>query len=249
MNRSTVQRLLEINRRFYQDFAVQFSETRQRIQPGVQSILERLDPGADVLDLGCGNGELAQSMARRGFHGSYTGIDISQGLLDIAREKDFGSLETRFLQADLAERGWDEPLEDTTFDVVLAFAVLHHLPGAEGRRRLAGTVRERLRPGGRFIHSVWQFQNSPRLMERVQPWETVGIDEEELEPGDTLLDWRSGGRGVRYVHLFREEELRRLAEGTGFQVEESFYSDGEGGRLGLYSIWSPRQADDRGEGR
>lgn len=237
MDPSTIHRLLEINRRFYQDFAAQFSETRQRIQPGVRKILDSIDKGADILDLGCGNGELAQVMAQRGFCGSYTGFDFSQSLLDIAREKDFGGLKTCFRQADLTMSDWDATVGDKLFDTVLAFAVLHHLPGNETRQRLVRKIREHLKPGGRFIHSVWQFQNSPRLMERVQPWDSVGIDEEDLESGDTLLDWRSGGKGLRYVHLFDEEELRTLAEKTGFEEEDKFYSDGEGGRLGLYGVW------------
>ncbi|HNT25279.1 MAG TPA: hypothetical protein PKM21_12980, partial [Anaerolineales bacterium] len=57
------------------------------------------------------------------------------------------------------------------------------------------------------------------------------------EPGDYLLDWRQGGRGLRYVHAFGPAELARLAEQTGFVSLESFYSDGEGGRLGLYQVW------------
>ena len=52
-----------------------------------------------------------------------------------------------------------------------------------------------------------------------------------------LLDWRSGGYGFRYVHHFQEDELSQVAEEHGFRVKETFYSDGEGGRLSLYQIW------------
>jgi len=237
MQQATFHRLLEINWRFYQDFASQFSDTRQRIQPGVRRLLDSLDKGVNILDLGCGNGELAQTLAQKGFYGSYTGIDFSPSLLEIAKANDYRSLETCFLQSDLTKSWWDLAVGNKRFDTVLTFAVLHHLPGYETRQRVVRTIGEHLEPTGRFIHSVWQFQNSPRLMERIQPWDLVEIDEEDLEPGDTLLDWRSGGRGLRYVHLFDKEELRRLAEGAGFHVEEEFYSDGERGKLGLYGVW------------
>jgi len=58
-----------------------------------------------------------------------------------------------------------------------------------------------------------------------------------VDAGDYLLDWRSGGEGLRYVHHFGEAELRELAATTGFQVKEVFYSDGETGNLGLYQVW------------
>jgi hypothetical protein len=42
---------------------------------------------------------------------------------------------------------------------------------------------------------------------------------------------------LRYAHHFSAEELGQLAAKTGFSVEESFLSDGENGRLGLYQTW------------
>lgn len=59
----------------------------------------------------------------------------------------------------------------------------------------------------------------------------------EVDPGDYLLDWRSGGAGLRYVHHFSEAELGELAHEAEFRVEETFYSDGETRNLGLYQVW------------
>jgi hypothetical protein len=88
-----------------------------------------------------------------------------------------------------------------------------------------------------FIHSEWQFLDSEKLKSRVQPWEEAGISPEAVDPGDYLLDWRSGGRGLRYVHHFDEAELEALAAASRFRVRETFFSDGENGRLGLYQVW------------
>jgi SAM-dependent methyltransferase len=74
VNPTTLSRLLELNRQFYLTFALQFSTTRQRLQPGVMRILEQIGISANVLDLGCGNGELARQLARRGSSGAYTGF-------------------------------------------------------------------------------------------------------------------------------------------------------------------------------
>jgi hypothetical protein len=79
--------------------------------------------------------------------------------------------------------------------------------------------------------------NSEKLKARIQPWEAAAVSGSEVDAGDYLLDWRSGGKGLRYVHHFDEGELQELAEAAGFQIEKSFYSDGDGGNLGLYQVW------------
>ena len=144
---------------------------------------------------------------------------------------------TIWLQADLTAPDWELPLADRRFEAVLAFAVLHHLPGEALRLQVLQAARGCLLLGGTFIHSEWQFLSSPRWRERIQPWELIGMEADEVDAGDALLDWRRGGSGLRYVHHFSEDELRRLAAGSDFQVSETFYSDGEGGRLGLYQVW------------
>ena len=243
----SVETLLRLNRQFYQTFALQFSATRGRLQPGVRRVLESLPGDANILDLGCGNGELAHELDRRGHRGAYIGLDISPELLKEAQRARLESLRATFVQADLAGPTWVKDirwLQASTVkfepDYILAFAVLHHLPGEALRLQTLQNVRDCLGPGNSFIHSEWQFLNSPRWRGRILPWERIGLSEEDVEAGDTLLDWRSGGYGLRYVHHFSEDELARLALASGFKVVETFYSDGEGGRLGLYQVWKAK---------
>ena len=237
MDTTTAGRLLDLNKQFYQTFALQFSATRQRLQPGVRRLLEIMAGAEHVLDVGCGNGELARALHRRGYAGSYTGLDLSSRLLEEAR----GSLPPggafRFLEADLVSPDWEAVLPPGRFDLALAFAVLHHLPGHDLRRQVLEKVHNRLSPAGFFLHSEWQFLASERLRNRIQPWEAAGLSPDEVDPGDYLLDWRQGGYSLRYVHHFSEAELAGLAAETGFGIQETTYSDGQGDRLGLYQIW------------
>jgi SAM-dependent methyltransferase len=228
-------RLTAINHQFYQTFAEDFSATRTRLQPGVRQVVESLPVQARLLDLGCGNGNLARALHRRGFEGVYVGLDFSAALLAEIQQAVAGQF--TFVQADLAEPGWDDQLPPGPYDAVLAFAVLHHLPGADLRREILRRVRAHLAPGGQFYHSNWQFLNSPRLRKRIQPWPRAGLMGNQVDPGDYLLDWRRGGEGLRYIHHFSPEELAGLAVETGFQVLDTFWSDGEGGNLGLYQVW------------
>jgi tRNA (uracil-5-)-methyltransferase TRM9 len=239
------QMLLNVNRQFYQTFAHQFSSTRQRIQPGVQKILERLPEEISVLELGCGNGELPLQLSRKNHRGHYLGLDFSSPLLELAQEinqqlTQKSSLHVQFRSADLASPDWDVALPRNKFQYVLAFAVLHHIPGEQLRTQILHKARRLLEYNGLFVHSEWQFLNSPRLVTRIQPWSTLRLSEIEVDPGDYLLDWRHGGSGLRYVHFFQAGELQRMAESSGFHILDSFYSDGMGERLGLYQTWQAK---------
>jgi SAM-dependent methyltransferase len=235
MKPKVAEQLLELNHQFYQTFAEEFSLTRQRIQPGVERILETLPPQARLLDLGCGNGALAERLSQRGHTGAYLGLDISKKLIKIAKKLKLRK--AKFLQGDLADPDWDHKLVKAPFDFIFCFAVMHHIPGMDLRVRFLEKVHNLLAPDGRFIHSNWQFLESAKLSARVQPWERIGLSDADVDEGDYLLDWRRGGEGLRYVHYFSSSELHTLAVRTGFRVGGLFTSDGEGGRLGLYQIW------------
>ena len=240
MDSSTAARLIELNRDFYNRFGASFSATRHRLQPGVRRVLTMLNGDEAILDLGCGNGELAGELAKRGHRGSYLGVDFSLPMLREARSLPDES-SARFLEADLTQLSMisDPLLVAGDWQVVTAFAVLHHIPSHELRLNILRIVRQLIQEEGRFIHSNWQFLNSDRLKARIQPWEAAAIPFAEVDAGDYLLDWRNGGDGLRYVHHFDEKELEALASASRFRVVDTFHSDGAGGRLGLYQSWRP----------
>ncbi len=248
MNSEVLTKLLEVNRRFYSEFGEAFAATRRRIQPGVNRVLGMIptDRPSDWLDLGCGSGALGRIWAEQKRSGTYTGMDFSRPLLaeaervtsDLSDER----LQIRYRFGDLMDPAWPAVFEGKQFDGVLAFASLHHIPGKENHRQIFTEVRKLLEKDGWFIFSVWQFQNSPKLMQRVQTWERIGLSEDQVEEGDTLLDWRfslpenDGKHGLRYVHLFSEAEIDRLAAESGFRISDRFYSDGAEGNLALYTV-------------
>jgi len=235
MDPAVAQQLVELNRRFYADFGENFSATRQRLQPGVRQIISRLAGNERILDLGCGNGELARTLAQNGFHGEYLGLDFSLPLLKDAQAQP-GAFPVNFRAVDLTG-DWSAALVTEDWSLITCFATLHHIPSRELRLNILRQVRALLPTGGRFVHSNWQFLNSAKLKARVQAREMVNFSAAADEAGDYLLDWRAGGHVLRYAHHFSAEELGQLAAETGFRVVESFLSDGENGRLGLYQTW------------
>ena len=115
--------------------------------------------------------------------------------------------------------------------------MLHHIPSETLRRRLVQDFRDRLNRSGMAAISVWDIGTSERMRHRTVDWSEIGLSAAEVEPGDVLVDWRSGGYGLRYVHNFSNDELGALGREAGFEGVETFRSDGDGGRMGLYQIW------------
>jgi len=241
MKPEIAQRLIKLNRKFYTDFGESFSVTRGRIQLGVRRILDSLDGDETILDLGCGNGELARALARDGHRGAYLGLDFSLPLLADAESMPEG-FTAEFREADLVQLSVNSLQSPVTgyWSLITSFAVLHHIPSQGLRINILKAVHRLLAEGGRFIHSNWQFLNSPRLRLRVREWSEVGLSESDVDEDDYLLDWRSGGTGLRYVHHFSEDELSELAGANGFQIVDTFYSDGKEKNLAIYQEWRKR---------
>lgn len=248
MRAEIIHLIVDINRQFYQNFGDAFAATRRRIQPGVRRVLDSLPREGNWLDLGCGSATLALEWIKSGRRGSYCGLDFSAALLADAQhalqEIDIpAGVQICLQKADLQSADWPGDLAHRAYDGVFCFAALHHIPAYKSRLRFVQQVRTLLPQGAAFVLSNWQFQNSPRLIARVQPWSVLGVDSKDLERGDTLLDWRyqlpdqPAQTGYRYVHQFRAEELADLAQEAGFETIESFASDGDGGQLGLYQTW------------
>ena len=238
MDADIAARLIAINRDFYTNFGASFSATRHRIQPGVRTKLDTLRGNESILDLGCGNGELARELAKRGHQGRYLGVDFSLPLLQDAEIQPEG-FAAGFMELDLTllEESKAQLTISGKWDLITCFAVLHHIPSSDIRTAILRCVHELLAGHGEFILSNWQFLHSEKLRGRIQDWSRAGFSQSELDPGDFLLDWRSDGEGLRYVHHFSEQELASLAETAGFIIRDTFYSDGETGNLSLYQIW------------
>ena len=248
MKPETIAKLHRINQEFYQTFSQSFASTRKRIQPGIRKILREIPRQGNWLDIGCGSGALAVEWIRQERCGLYFGIDFSPNLIceakkEILEVKKPEDLEVRFETADLINEDWLSPFENLNLDGALCFAVLHHIPGEEQRQMLCASFAELLDKKKKFYLSAWQVKNSARLVQRIQPWELVGINEDDLDAGDVLMDWRAEKKtgshvsGLRYVHIFNKDGLSALAVNSGFSVTDSFYSDGKEGNLGLYQTW------------
>jgi len=117
----------------------------------------RIQPGQSVLDVACGTGVLARTIAERiGPNGAVIGVDPSEGMLAVARRK-APALEWRDGRAEAL------PFEANNFDAVVSqFGLMFF----EDRRLAIQEMMRVLRPGGRLAVAVWDsVENFPGYAE------------------------------------------------------------------------------------
>ena len=237
MNQQIIDRLIAINREFYSKFASAFSETRSSAQTRLDRIVAYIGDAGKVLDIGCGNGRLAERLDREGKKLEYIGIDASPQLVTIAsaRKAQLQNVTAEFSIGDITQPNWTQsvPVAYQAFDIAIALAVLHHVPSFDLRCAVLRDIHALLKPDSRLILSNWQFDRTERQRKRIVSWESVGFDERELEPGDALLAWKRGGVGYRYCHLITKDEMLVLAQASGFRVLKQYNADAD---LNLYSV-------------
>lgn len=102
----------------------------------LDSFLDRLPPGARILELGCGDGRDAERMIARGFT-----VDASDGVEEMA------ALASRRLGRPVPVMRFDELEADGVYDAAYARASLLHVPLDELPGVLA-RIHRALKPGG-----------------------------------------------------------------------------------------------------
>jgi cyclopropane fatty-acyl-phospholipid synthase-like methyltransferase len=127
-----------------QDYARLEGETEWPRMQWLKKLLNRLEPGASVLDLGCGSGDPADVEIAK--EHQITGVDISQTQLDLARRAVPTGI---FLHDDAGSVTFPA----AAFDAVVSFYTLEHIPREE-HQTILRRIHQWLRPGGYMLISL-----------------------------------------------------------------------------------------------
>ena len=189
----------------------------------------RIEPGMRVLDIGCGWGGMALSLARD--HGArVTGITLSEKQLEVARAR----AEEEGLAGQVEFRLQDYRDLDERFDRVVSVGMLEHV-GVPHMRQYFSKVNDVLEPGGvALIHTIGRSTppsaTSPWLRKYIFPGgyipavsevmpaiERAGLYTADLEvlKGEhyarTLAEWRARFTANRdVIRTMFDERFRRM---------------------------------------
>jgi len=127
----------------YREWVRQEIPHYDHLQETIADATEGVQAGA-ILDLGSGTGETLARVLPLHSTGRVVGVDESDGMLAVARER-LEEYDVTLQVADLLD-----PLPTGPFDLVVSALAIHHLDGP-GKATLFARVAEALRPGGRFV--------------------------------------------------------------------------------------------------
>ena len=159
-------------RRAYDACAQSYHESRKTQAPiELRGLLDRLDDGDSILDVGCGAGiPIARSLAKR--H-RVTGVDVSREMVALAR----GNVPAgNFICADVTSISFNP----SSFAAVVAICSIFHLPRAE-QPALLRRVHRWLRPGGYLLctlsHNSEEGYTEDDFFGATMYWSNYGLSE------------------------------------------------------------------------
>ena len=186
-----------------------YSENRHEISdlyPSETIFLPRvLFPGAKVLDVGCASGGFFNIMRSYEAHIEYTGVDLSERAVELAKE--------RYPEATfIVTEGFELVFANNTFDVVHCTSVFNNEPNYQAMLQEMYRVSNRfvlvdirlLKGIGRQAESVYNIQFNSEDVEAKVPYVVNDADEVanfvlQLDPKPKAL------RGTGYFHQVAKE--------------------------------------------
>ena len=137
------------------------NSSRQR-QFGRQLIQDYVNPlpGAAILDLGCGTGELSTYLAELvGQNGSVTGVDPDVDRIKVAQESHKGVKNLSFVEGSTSNF---PGVGSETYDIIYSSAVLHWVPD---KKEAFENMFSSLKPAGKIV--LWYNDRLPTTHDRV----------------------------------------------------------------------------------
>ncbi|HNS34348.1 MAG TPA: methyltransferase domain-containing protein [bacterium] len=227
MDTKASKKILSETREIYNRIAPSFSDTRSKWWRGFGDFARYVQAGDKVIDIGCGNGRMAEIFTGKGI--SYWGVDASEKLIAIAKKrfKDYSGV--RFMVGDILEADDWHLSEDekNDFDLALMLAILHHLPGRIYQLQALENAGRRLKPGGRLVVSNWnlfQYKQFRRYWRQILNYRFKAGQYGVWSLKDAFIPWKlKDNWQMRYVHSFSKGELKGLLVAAGFEIEDIFY--------------------------
>ncbi|MBT5503238.1 class I SAM-dependent methyltransferase [Candidatus Falkowbacteria bacterium] len=223
--------LIEQNKQSYNKIAELFSSTRGYVWGDISFLAKNIKDGDNILDLGCGNGRLVESLQVKGESISYLGIDNSEGLIKQAQKS---YPDQKFEVCDVLDIG-DCELGIEKFDVIFMVSSLNHFP-KDNQQSVIENVKRLLKPGGKLLMVNWNLWNRDNLK---SIWKNVSLAMILFGERGVTTHWKTTGVDVPlYYYAFTKGRIKRLLQKNGFTVTKNYYSaKNDPDRPGKKSSW------------
>ena len=100
-----------------------------------------------ILDLGAGTGLLSEKLLKKYSKGSFTLIDLSKEMLNIAKERFKGNTNFKYIEGNCLKTDFKD-----SFDIVMSSLSIHHL-NDDSKKYIYSKIYEILNEGGIFINA------------------------------------------------------------------------------------------------
>ena len=174
--------------------------------PDIDRVVNLLDKGARILDLGCGTGRHVVYLARLGF--DVSGFDVSPRALSMAEEW----LHEEQLSAALCEHSMELPFPyaDDFFDAVISTQVIHHNLVKDIMKTI-NEIERVLKPSGILFVTFPVLKSGP--IEEERDWKLTKIEE------GTYIPQKGLEAGLPH-HYFTPEEILEVFR--AFDISEIY---------------------------
>jgi tRNA (uracil-5-)-methyltransferase TRM9 len=193
------QRLIKINKNFYENYADSFNKSRKNIWSEFDEVLKYVKRTDYVLDIGCGNGRFSKLFDKD----QYLGIDFSEALL---KKAEAHNPLYKYMNIDITKKDWKDKI-NRKFDVVILIAVLHHIPSSKLRIQVLSDMQTILNKNAIIVMSLWHFQKNN------SKFRNIGND-------NYLVSWNKETQ--RYVCYIKESEIEEYVKILKLKILHKF---------------------------
>jgi len=224
MDKSVADKILRETEVGYDSISKKFSETRKHFWRGLESIKDFCGENDNVLDFGCGNGRLLELIGENE-NIEYFGVDVSGGLIDIAKNKYQGQ-NVHFSKIDPNQTSL--AFESRFFNTIYSIAVFHHFPSRKYREEVARELFDKTKNGGHIIITVWYLWQQKYFKNIFENWKNKIKGKSDLDWNDCMISFtdNEGKKFQRFHRAFTKRELKNLFEEAGFRILKCEIPDG-----------------------
>lgn len=216
-------------KKFYDNQATKFHNTRKKVWPEFKILLEEIDNidknKLNILEIGCGSWRFCKYLRENSQKQiTYTWIDISTWLLDIAQKE---NPDDNFVETDMVS--FVENEKQQKYDLIVCIASFQHIFGRKERNVCVRNFYKILNYDWNIIMLNWSF--SKRFIKKFRKTIFISFLKSifsNREFNDLMIKWKWDNKTFyRYYHIFTLTEISKLLKFNGFLLNKKWFVNKE----------------------